>query len=104
MVVASRWSLAFALIGLFANACGGASDAKDFDAAASDAAADDAGGDDAGTAALGEACGDTDGGVVSCVDGLACCQPCGDGDCQYTCAEPCDRGSPGCTGGCELLP
>ena len=47
----------------------------------------------------GDPCG---GDAGPCVEGLACCYPCGIQGCQNKCAVPCD--DPWCSGGCPMLP
>jgi hypothetical protein len=39
-----------------------------------------------------------------CMNGLACCYPCGVPDCEYVCTVPCHRGDPCCFNGCYLYP
>jgi len=52
-------------------------------------------------AGLGEPCG-PDGG--ECIEGLACCYPCGIPDCQWKCEVPCDPSEPWCANGCAMVP
>ena len=37
-----------------------------------------------------------------CDEGLACCNPCGIGDCDSICMEPCDEAEAWCYHGCDL--
>jgi hypothetical protein len=52
-------------------------------------------------AGVGESCGSEG---ANCQPGLACCYPCGQGGCDYQCAEPCDAAQPSCTDGCMAYP
>ena len=49
----------------------------------------------------GEVCGTGD---AQCAPGLACCYPCGVGGCERVCEVACDPSTPGCAGGCMMMP